>query len=100
MIFSANRNGLHIDPGFLSRPFLPPLFIPWEDIRVEKARGRVFPYFWLIRVARLTVKRVPDLSILVSMDLMERILRHSAVEGAGPEIGPAERRILGPGGNQ
>ena len=53
---TADSDGLHVHMHFLSRPFHPPLFIPWADITAERRENRI----------RININKTPGISFEIS----------------------------------
>jgi hypothetical protein len=69
LIIGANREGLFLSVLFIFRLGHPPLFIPWAEISFKEKEEKFFDR------CEITLARCPDIPIMISKGLMEKITR-------------------------
>ncbi len=67
LMFGANARGLHLSILFLMRPGHPPLFIPWDEVAMQRRKRWMFPY------VDLRFRRAPGIGLLLRARLGEQL---------------------------
>jgi len=79
LTFGADREGFYVSVMFLLRPFHPPLFIPWSDVKVQRGK------FCGSRFVRLRFEKQPFIPVVIGEKLANRMAEQAG--GAWPETG-------------
>jgi hypothetical protein len=82
LLVGANEKGIRLSVLFPFRPFHPPLFIPWSDIKAEKHTS------FFMKMTQLRFAQCPSAPIDVRAKLMMKIARSVSIEEKSQEAQP------------